>query len=72
MFNRIRDPVGTGVALLVGLAFGVALSAPMLSDGIPTGGLTLGRLEVTLMVGGLVLVAAPATLLLVYLFFSEQ
>lgn len=72
MNDHLRDPVGTAVALLVGVAFGFALSAPMLSADLPTGGHALTQLEMTLLVGGLVLVAAPATLLLTYLVLSKQ
>lgn len=66
MNDRIRDPAGTGVALLVGTVLGITLAAPMLPRELPLDTVTLGPVGTTVLVGLTALVAVPLTLLVAY------
>ncbi|WP_336133799.1 hypothetical protein [Natronomonas amylolytica] len=73
MSSYIRDPVGTGVAVLIGIVFGVTLAAPMLpthlSLGLEVGG---DRITALLVLGTLGLVAVPVGVFLLYLLISRM
>lgn len=72
MFAQIRDPVGTGVAVVVGAAFGLTLAAPMLPKGISVGIEFAGDpITALLVIGTLGLVAVPLGVLLLYIVFSK-
>ncbi|MEF8806642.1 hypothetical protein [Natronomonas sp.] len=72
MSSYIRDPVGTGVAVLVGIAFGVTLAAPMLpkqlSLGLQFGG---DRITALLVLGTIGLVAVPLGVFLLFILLSR-
>jgi hypothetical protein len=70
--SYIRDPVGTGVAVLVGIAFGVTLAAPMLPKQISIG-LDFGgdRITALLVLGTIGLVAIPLGVFLLYILLSR-
>jgi hypothetical protein len=69
----IRDPVGTGVAVLVGIAFGVTLAAPMLpkqlSLGLQFGG---DRITALLVLGTIGLIAVPLGVFLLFILLSRS
>lgn len=73
MSSFIRDPVGTGVAVLVGIAFGVTLAAPMLpkqlSLGLQFGG---DRITALLVLGTIGLVAVPLGVFLLFILLSRS
>lgn len=72
MSRYIHDPVGTGVAVAIGLALGVTLAAPMFPEqlqlGISVGG---DRITALLALGTVGLVAIPLGIFLLYILFSR-
>jgi hypothetical protein len=70
--SYIRDPVGTGVAVLIGIAFGVTLAAPMLpkqlSLGLQFGG---DRITALLVLGSIGLIAVPLGVFLLFVLLSR-
>lgn len=72
MSRYIRDPVGTGVALIIGVALGVTLAAPMLPQqlGIEAS-VSGGHVTTLLALGSLGLIAVPFGALLLYMFFAR-
>lgn len=73
MTSNIRDPVGTGVAAVIGLALGVTLAAPMLPLPLESE-MSLGGDHVTalLVLGTVGLVAVPLGVFLLYIVFSRS
>jgi hypothetical protein len=57
--SRIDDPVGTGIALLVGTLAGIAASTPMLPRSVPLVDATVGPVGAALLAGRLAVVAVP-------------
>lgn len=72
MNSHIRDSVGTGVAVLIGIALGVTLAAPMLPQRLTLGIDFRGdHVTMLLVLGTVGLVAVPVGILLLYLLFSR-
>lgn len=71
MSSYIRDPVGTGVAVLIGVALGVTLAGPMLPQFLPIDvNVSTSRITALLVLGTVALVAIPVGSFLLYLLFS--
>lgn len=72
MSRYIRDPVGTGVALIIGVALGVTLAAPMLPQqlGIEAS-VNGGHVTTLLAFGSLAIIAVPFGALLLYMFLAR-
>lgn len=66
---QIRDTVGTGFALLVGVLVGVVLSAPALPRTVPFGvtTITVSPAGAALLAGSFVVLVIPMVMLLLYL-----
>lgn len=71
--STLRDPRGTLVALLVGVALGLALAGPMLPgrEAVPRPDLTFGPVGGYLLVGVLAITAIPICITLLYVFFAK-
>jgi hypothetical protein len=71
--TQFRDPVGTGLAVLVGVLLGVTFSAPMLPREFPLVGMevTLTPLAAYLLVSALVVVAIPVGVFVLYFTFAR-
>lgn len=73
MSTQFRDPVGTGLAAVVGVLAGLALAAPMLPRRLPVGGgeVTLSPVAAYLLASALAVVAIPVGMVVLYLAFLE-
>lgn len=71
MNERSRDPVGTGVAALLGVFFGIALAAPMLPRTLPGAEITVTPVGAALLAGSLAVVAVPLGVVLLYLVSAQ-
>lgn len=71
--ENLRDPAGTAVALLVGIAIGLVLAAPMLPgrDALPRADFSVGPVGGYLLIGVLLITAIPICITVLYLFFVE-
>lgn len=65
--SRIRDPVGTGIALLTGTLVGIVAVAPMLPRTVPVLETTVSPIGAALLVGSLAIVAVPLGVVVLYL-----
>lgn len=69
--DRIDDPVGTGVALLVGTLLGLALAAPLLPRSVPAAEVALGPVGARLFLAMVAVTAVPLCLFSLYLLVAE-
>lgn len=69
--ERIRDPIGTTVALLAGALVGILLAAPMLPRTPPGVDITVSPVGAALLAGSLAVVAIPICVLVLYLAVSR-
>lgn len=71
--STLRDPAGTVVALLAGVAAGLVLAGPMLPGrgALPRADVTIGPVGGYLLVGVLAITAIPICITLLYVFFIQ-
>lgn len=67
MNERLRDPVGTGVAVLLGTFLGIVVSMPVLPRTVPVVDVTVSPVGAALLAGSLAVVAVPLGVVLLYL-----
>lgn len=72
MSEPTRDPVGTGLSILVGVLLGVSLAASMLPRRRPgVVDVTVGPIGASLLLASVVVVALPVCLFSMYLLLAE-
>jgi hypothetical protein len=70
--SRIHDPVGTGVALLVGLLLGITFAAPILPRTIPFGNVTLGPTQAVIVAGTGAIVVVGLAIVGMYIVLAQH
>lgn len=72
MSEPTRDPIGTGLSILVGVLLGVSLAASMLPRRRPgVADVTVGPIGASLLLASVVVVALPVCLFSMYLLLAE-
>lgn len=66
-----RDPVGTGLSLVVGGILGAALAAPLLPREFPGLDVTVGPMGTSIIVAIVAVVTVPVCLFSMYLLLAE-